>query len=174
MSKTDCRGFGECLEPCKCNCNIESDLYEDTHNPCTCGHRPHQGYGASFDCMYGCELMECHNYRMCKVILPQYVLNRNRGLCLECVDRFGKLKWQEMSMACPVCDCKKEMIELICGQHVSCILCWRSNSYIECIQCSFANKEEAEAAAKALESLLYSIICLSLAAICLMFAIAVM
>jgi len=145
-----CNGRGICIIPCYCPC-FDGLVYDDSE--CKCGHGAHNGYCPS-DC---CEPVECHNYRLCHNSVPQHVLDMNEGVCHLCNKNFGRLNYAELSMPCSVCTNRMEMIELPCG-HLTCILCWRSNSYVECVQCTFANREETAAYSAFMDEIAHKII----------------
>lgn len=145
-----CDGRGTCINTCYCPC-FDGLTYDTTQ--CTCGHSNHNGF-CKTNC---CELVECHNNRMCGVSVPQYVLDENGGTCYNCKKNYGKLNYVEMSMTCAVCSRKMEMIELPCG-HLTCILCWRSNTYVECVQCSFDSLKEAAKFSEFMDMLAYRIV----------------
>ena len=160
MLKTNCTGAGECLKKCYCDCDILYGQYDDEYTPCKCGHRDHNGY-CPVDCSNCCVLTECHNNRLCYISSPQHELDKNDGICNGCVKRWGKLNWPDICMNCPVCERGMEMIQLACG-HMSCILCWRSNTYVDCVQCSYESKAEAEEAAAQMAYLLNVLLFLSI------------
>lgn len=62
-----------------------------------------------FFCMNNCQPMPCRNFLVCDVLLPEYVLNKNEGICLSCDLAFGK--WtgghgalpQQQLDECPIC-----------------------------------------------------------------------
>ena len=146
-----CTGRGDCIKPCYCPC-FDSLVYDDTE--CKCGHN---GYCPGICCAP----VECHNHRLCFNSVPQYVLDINDGICNKCVKQYGKLNYAELSMPCAVCTRRMEMIELSCG-HMTCILCWRSNSYVECLQCTFSsNLDAATAYSTFMDTMAYFIILLS-------------
>ena len=96
-----CEGRGDCIQQCYCGC------YEDEENDilsefCSCGHRnhtkligedsEHQIY-CKTDCLHNCELVECHNYRMCGQKRPQLLLDSHNGMCMNCAIMIGRIKF---------------------------------------------------------------------------------
>lgn len=131
-----CNGRGTCIRQCCCicyddeYCNVPSEV-------CTCGHRNHThliGGTTEADvyckqeCSHNCELVECHNYRLCGEKNPQWLLDCNNGMCHHCAVMIGKIKFLDVKEECPVCMETKDMIKISCEKHNLCIDCWKQMS----------------------------------------------
>jgi hypothetical protein len=130
---SDCSGRGECLLQCSCGCFDDEDC-EIPSAVCSCGHRDHPTHigGTGFDnvycvndCTNNCQLVECHNYRMCAQKRPQWLLDCDGGMCKCCAILVGKIKFLEVKGDCPVCLENKDMVEISCGKHTVCLECWK-------------------------------------------------
>lgn len=129
---TFCSGRGECLLQCYCVCFDDED--DDIPSSiCSCGHRHHQkliGGSTEYnlycknDCPHECQLIECHNYRMCGQKRPQRLLDCDGGMCKDCAITIGKIKFLDVNEECPICLDNKDMIEINCGKHKVCLDCW--------------------------------------------------
>lgn len=126
-----CDGNGHCIQQCGCRCYDDSD-YEIESEICSCGHRNHThiiGGSNEYDiycqqeCIYNCQLIECNNYRLCGRKLPQNVLNVHNGMCPDCAIRFGKLRFTNEIIECPICTEERDGILLSCTKHSICINC---------------------------------------------------
>ena len=131
-----CTGRGFCLEQCCCLC-FEDEECEVPSEVCTCGHRDHPKlYGGDTECdiycrdecPYKCELIPCHNYKLCQKKLPQCQLDINNGMCLDCAVSFGKIKFLDIKDECPICMENKNMIQISCEKHNLCLDCWKEIS----------------------------------------------
>ena len=78
----------------------------------------------SIACEYKCQLVECHNYTLCKKKLPLWVLDCQNGMCIDCAVMMGKIKFLDEKDDCPICLVNKDMIETECS-HKVCIDCWK-------------------------------------------------
>ena len=114
---TSCKGNGECLRQCYCEC-FNEDTYE-YYETCTCGHREHEGNCPS-NC---CSPVECKNYSFCKIKQPKWVSNCHNGMCMNCAVQFGRHKTTDIIEDCPVCLENKNIIILHCN-HKICYECW--------------------------------------------------
>jgi Zinc finger, C3HC4 type (RING finger) len=94
-----CKGDGTCIE------QIDIDKY------------------SNIACSYNCQLVECHNYKLCGRKLPQWVVNCHNGMCVDCAVMIGKIKFLHEKNECPICLANKDMIELTC-KHKTCLECW--------------------------------------------------
>lgn len=74
---------------------------------------------------FNCELVECHNYRMCGQKRPQWLLKCDNGMCKDCAIMIGKIKFLDLKDDCPICFNNKDMIEISCGKHNICLECWK-------------------------------------------------
>lgn len=133
---TSCSGRGECFQQCCCIC-CEDEYCEIPSDECTCGHRDHThiiGGNTSSDiycqkeCIYNCQLIECHNFKLCSTKLPQVILDCHNGMCLHCAVMIGKIKFMEEKDECPICMENKNMVEIACGKHKLCLDCWKTLS----------------------------------------------
>ena len=129
-----CEGNGNCIKQCICIC------YNDENNDipsevCRCSHRNHNkliGGNSEYylycksDCPHNCELIECHNYRMCKQKRPQILLSCNNGMCLDCAIHIGRIAFLDKKDNCPICLDNKDMIEINCEKHNVCLDCWKN------------------------------------------------
>lgn len=158
---TTCNGRGECITFCYCglygcicwthnceddNCMVNKCLYN-------CGH--HSGapgpqmkwfrqcgvYGNNA-CPNKCDIVECHNYKFCGQKRPQVLLDYGDGICPECFDMIGKIKFLNEKAECPKCHINKDIIEISCKNHKACLDCWKAwfmvceKSPLPCILCS--------------------------------------
>lgn len=110
-----CLGLGECIK------QTELNTY--------CKH----------ECIYNCELKECFNYHFCKQKRPEWVLNCNNKMCIDCAVNFGKLKFLDENSECPVCFKSKKLVETSCS-HNFCLDCWKkwsetSEAPVKCPLC---------------------------------------
>jgi hypothetical protein len=131
-----CEGSGYCFQQCGCTC-YEDDDFEIPSEICICGHRNHVHYigGNSEsniyckrDCTYNCELIECHNFKLCGQKRPQCLLDCHNGMCTDCGIMFGKIKFINEKDDCPICMENKDMILISCEKHKVCIDCWKKIS----------------------------------------------
>ena len=121
---SSCEGRGDCIQQCSCEC-YDDEEYDIPSEVCSCGHRNHEGY-CKTECIYNCELAECHNYRMCRQKRPQNILDCHNGMCFDCAISFGRIKFLDEKDDCPVCLVNKDMIEINCGKHKLCLECWKN------------------------------------------------
>jgi len=128
---SSCTGRGSCIKQCVCVC--ENELQSE----CSCGHQNHShfiGGTTEFDvycrieCPHKCQLVKCHNFRLCEKKYPQEVLDCNNGMCNECARMFGKINFLEEKDECPICFENKDMIVISCGKHKVCFDCWKKMS----------------------------------------------
>lgn len=75
------------------------------------------------ECPHKCEPMKCKNYRYCSAKLPQWVLNCQESMCIDCATEVGPLEFLDEKRECPVCFDVKEIIKVVCG-HTFCLDCW--------------------------------------------------
>jgi len=128
-----CEGRGLCLQQCCCTC-YEDEEWEIPSDVCICGHRNHTyliggttGYDVycQEDCPHNCQLVECHNYRLCEQKRPQIILDCHNGMCVDCAIMVGKIKFLDEKDDCPICMENKDMIEISCEKHKVCLDCWK-------------------------------------------------
>ena len=133
---SSCEGRGDCIQQCCCIC-YEDEEHEVPSEVCSCGHRNHKhliGGMTEFDiycqkeCLHNCQLVECHNFRMCEQKRPQNILDCYNGMCNECAIMIGKIKFLDEKDDCPICMENKDMIEITCGKHTICFQCWKRMS----------------------------------------------
>ena len=131
-----CNGRGSCIQQCCCTC-CEDEDYEIPSEVCSCGHRNHTHLigGASEsdvycqeECPHNCQLVECHNFRLCGKKYPQEILDCHHGMCSDCAIMIGRIKFLDAKDDCPVCLENKDMIEISCGNHKVCLDCWKQMS----------------------------------------------
>lgn len=129
---TLCEGRGDCIQQCVCGCYDKNDILSEI---CTCGHRNHTtliGGDSVFeiyckkDCPHNCNLVECHNYKLCRKKRPQKILDSHNGMCMDCAIMIGRIKFLDKMDNCPICCVNKDMIEISCGKHTFCIECWKN------------------------------------------------
>lgn len=114
---TSCKGNGECLTQCECECyNEETEEYDEI---CVCGHRQHNGYCPSNCCM----LVECRNYKYCNVKQPKWVSNCHNGICSWCAVQMGKHIYTNQLEDCCVC-LENNIIVILKCNHKVCNDCW--------------------------------------------------
>lgn len=128
-----CNGQGDCLHQCICEC-FDADNEDVPSEICICGHRDHPkliggtDYYDSYyksDCPYNCQLVRCHNYRLCGQTRPKWLLNCDGGMCKDCALKIGKIKFLDVKDDCPICLNNKDIIQVCCGKHNICIDCWK-------------------------------------------------
>jgi hypothetical protein len=102
-----CQGDGMCLQQCS--------------------HKRHNGYCPS-NCQHRCQLVECHNFKMCGQKRPQSLLECYNGMCMDCFISYGKLTFLDVKEDCIICMENKEMVVVTCGKHKVCIECWKKIS----------------------------------------------
>lgn len=112
-----CPGNGLCLYQCECY-DEETDEYYKT---CECGHREHDGYCSSDNPC--CVPIECRNYKFCNQKLPQWVLDTNNGMCMNCAIQMGSHTYTNQVEECCVCLQNQIMLILKC-KHKICNDCW--------------------------------------------------
>lgn len=128
-----CKGRGNCIQQCACICyDEESDILSKI---CSCGHRNHTTFNGGESacqiyckkyCLHKCELVECHNYKLCNQKRPQNVLDCHNGMCIDCFLMIGRIKFLDEKDDCPICLVNKDMIEITCEKHKVCIECWKN------------------------------------------------
>jgi len=79
-------------------------------------------------CVHKCQLVECHNYRLCGEKRPKWLLNCDRGMCKGCAIHIGKIKFLDKKGDCPICLENKDVIEINCARHNVCLDCWKKLS----------------------------------------------
>ena len=98
-----CKGNGECLFQCECECyNEQTGEYDEI---CICGHREHDGNCPS-NC---CKPLKCQNYKYCKVLQPKWISDFYDGMCMNCAIQIEK---------CCLCLENKNMLILKCGHKI--------------------------------------------------------
>jgi hypothetical protein len=75
-------------------------------------------------CPYKCQVIECHNFKMCGQKRPQRLLDCHNSMCMDCAINYGKLKFLSEKEDCPICFLNKDNIELRCT-HKLCLGCWK-------------------------------------------------
>lgn len=133
---TTCPGDGSCLLQCQCECyDEEKDEYLES---CVCGHREHKDNYCPSSSQCGCLPMECRNFQYCGEKLPQWVLNCNNGMSMNCAIQMGLHSFPHDVDTCSVCLESKPMLLLKCN-HTICNDCWlhitRFNKPSSCPQC---------------------------------------
>lgn len=131
----NCKGDGTCFEQCVCVCCEDEDC-EIPSEICTCGHRDHTRTGGNArpdeycqtNCEHGCQLVECHNYKLCGDKFPKWFSYCHNGMCAECAVMIGKIEFLDLKDGCPICMEKKDMIQVSCGKHKVCLDCWKQLS----------------------------------------------
>ena len=132
----NCTGNGACFDQCCCIC-YEDEECEIPSEVCTCGHRDHPkiiGGPTECDiycreeCSHDCQLVECHNFRLCGKKEPQVSLDHDNGMCMNCAVKFGRIKFLDTQDDCPICLETKDMIQISCGKHNVCLDCWKQAS----------------------------------------------
>lgn len=116
---SNCSGNGECLEQCWCECyDEETDEYYEI---CSCIHKNHiDGYCPS-SC---CKPIECRNYKYCNDKVPQYILDCNFGMCINCAVKFGRHKFSKELIECPICLENTDNNIILKCNHKLCNDCW--------------------------------------------------
>ena len=114
---TDCKGRGYCIEQCFGR-GHKNHLKEISG-------RKEYDYCKTI-CHHNCQLVECHNFRMCGQRRPQWVLDANNGMCIDCAVHYGKIKFLDVKADCPICLEHKDVILISCGNHTVCIACWKT------------------------------------------------
>lgn len=134
-----CNGRGSCIQQCICCC-YEDEEYEVPSEACSCGHRNHTHLigGTTVydiyckkDCPHNCQLVECHNFRLCGKKDPQELLDCHNGMCSDCAIMIGKIKFLNEKDDCPICMENKDMIQISCEKHKVCLDCWKQMSETE-------------------------------------------
>ena len=113
---SDCQGRGDCI--------IQDDSITGYSN------KP---------CPHNCQLVECHNFKICGEKRPQNILDCHRGMCFDCKLVYGKVKFLTEKEDCSICFINKDMVEIMCG-HTLCLDCWKewskkSEAPVTCPQC---------------------------------------
>ena len=111
-----CNGRGSCIQQC-------FGRSHRNHTKLIGGTREYDIY-CKKECTHNCQLVECHNFRMCGKKYPQQVLDAHNGMCVNCAVTFGKVKFLDEQGDCPICMENKEMIQISCEKHKLCIDCW--------------------------------------------------
>lgn len=120
---SSCKGYGECLEQCDCD---DTCTCEQRYNTTMIGGNEEGEIYHRKECLHNCELVECHNFKLCGKMLPQWILNIRHGMCLDCVLSIGRIKFLNEKDDCPICLIHKDMIEISCGKHKVCVECWKN------------------------------------------------
>ena len=139
----ECNGRGSCIQQCYCSCYDNSDSNDSTDDViesppevCVCGHSNHTKLigGTSEteiycqkECSHHCQLVECHNFKLCGKKRPQQVLDAHNDMCVDCAIMIGKIIFMDDKDDCPVCMENKEIIKLTCN-HTICLDCWKQMS----------------------------------------------
>ena len=130
---SSCNGRGDCIQQCGCSCYYDED-FNIPCEVCSCGHRNHTkmiGGDSESDvyckseCAHNCNLVECHNYKMCGQKRPQIILDSHNGMCMDCAIIIGRVKFLDEKDDCTICSINKHMIEVSCGKHKFCLDCWK-------------------------------------------------
>lgn len=134
MSTIICQGKGQCLQQCVCTCEQDENTMR-YFKTCICGHGNHativggysylDEYCQEIPCEFGCWLVKCHNFTMCGQSRPQWILDRNGGMCLDCAVNYGPMKFMNVKDDCAICLELKDVVQINCGNHVVCIDCWK-------------------------------------------------
>jgi hypothetical protein len=128
-----CQGRGECISQCVCVC-YEDEEFDIPSVVCSCGHRNHDkiigGDSECYifcktECPYNCQLVECHNFKLCGKKLPQQDLDCYKGMCSDCRINIGKIQFLGEKDDCPICIEHKELVKICCGKHSVCLTCWK-------------------------------------------------
>lgn len=134
IKMSSCNGRGDCIQQCGCGCYDDEEC-NITSEICTCRHRNHTkliGGDSECDiyckseCLHSCELVECHNYKMCGQKRPQNILDCDNGMCKDCAIMIGKIRFLNEKDDCIICSINKDMIDVSCGKHKFCIDCWKN------------------------------------------------
>jgi len=120
---SSCKGDGECLQQCDCDdtCNCEQ-----RHNTTMIGGNQEWEIYHRKECLHNCELVECHNFKLCGKMLPQWLLYCHNGMCIDCAVSIGRIKFLNQKDDCPICLINNDMIEISCGKHKVCLECWKN------------------------------------------------
>lgn len=121
-----------CPEP-DCDCDYEECECEFIHiNNCLYNTNPeHKNciifckYKPELEC--GCKLYDCHNNFICQNKMPEYLLNKNGGLCDGCYLQLGLIE-KDIVKECFICLESKENIKLVCN-HSMCFDCFEKWSF---------------------------------------------
>ena len=117
-----CEGKGECLIQCVCNCADNEIFLENDEVVCACEHSLHISGFCPAKCKWNCQLQKCN---ICNVKRPQYLLEIRNGICGNCYYEMGAVKFTDKWDDCPICLETKQMIEIMCPQHLFCFDCWK-------------------------------------------------
>jgi len=141
---TSCKGRGECITYCECglygcmcwqhsceeaNCEVNKCLFDCGHHSGTPG--PHWkwyrqcGLYNNHGCPNKCDIVECDNYKFCGQKRSQAELDCYNGLCPECNNYIGKIKFINEKDECSICHVNKNMIMISCENHKACVECWK-------------------------------------------------
>jgi hypothetical protein len=90
-------------------------------------------------CPNNCQLVECHNFKMCGQKRPKNILDCHRGMCFDCKLAYGKVKFLAEKDDCPICFNNNDIVEIMCG-HKVCLVCWKkwsdkSEAPVTCPMC---------------------------------------
>jgi hypothetical protein len=121
-----CDGQGECLTPCACHCADDHIFLENDEVVCNCEHARHEYGFCPAKCKWNCQLQKC---RICDAKKPQYLLRIRNGICGNCYCELGDVKFTEKQEECPICLETKQMIEIMCQQHLFCFDCWKDHCF---------------------------------------------
>ena len=131
-----CNGNGKCINYCYCKCfYYNTDYQKIYHNKCVCGHREHNihenniyGYCPSIHC----KLIECKNYKYCKLKKPLYELQLNNLYCNFCAIYLNDFMKLDLIKKCTICKINENIVLLKCN-HTICYNCLVKFS--KCIYC---------------------------------------
>jgi hypothetical protein len=107
---SSCNGRGDCIQQCGCMC-YDDEEYEVPSEVCICGHRNHKQltggqntayeYCKKYVCPYNCQLVECHNFKICGKKYPQHLLDCHNGMCTDCAIMIGRVKFLDKKKNAP-------------------------------------------------------------------------
>jgi hypothetical protein len=136
LGMSSCNGRGSCIHHCACIC-YEDEEFEIPLEVCSCEHRNHIHLIGGADesdvycqkeCPHNCQLVECHNFKLCGKKRPQELLDCHNGMCINCAIMIGRIKFLDEKNDCPICMEDKDMIEISCERHKVCLDCWKQMS----------------------------------------------
>ena len=119
----ECTGRGECFVHCMCEC--DDDIFKENDEIiCECVHASHKSGYCPSTCVHKCQLQQC---RTCDALKPQFFLEFRGGLCGNCYFEFGAVKLTGISGECPICLESKQMVRIMCENHLFCFPCWKDH-----------------------------------------------
>lgn len=130
---SDCSNCKLCIIDCNCECHCDKDscicLNDIIREKCTCGHREHKGMcKPAIPCQYNCEPKLCPNDKNHidneGKFYPEWLFECHGGNCVNCAIEFGHgFVHTDIIKECPVCFEDKTMVVLRC-KHELCWDCW--------------------------------------------------